>query len=444
MSPVPTALLIAYDYPPAAAVGAQRTLRFTRYLKDFGWRAVVLTPRVQDYAGALEPEPRKQVPAHVVTHTARVLRPLDLGQGLRQRWRRRRKARPRAATPGANGSLTSGRHSWARRMIEPWFTTPDAHVGWLPAAAWTGYRLAREHDARVLYTTGPPHSAHLVGLTLKRLAKRPWVADFRDPWTRRPWLDEAVRRTRRHQVQVRLEALVVRNADKVILNTDRMRHEFASFYGDADKFVAISNGFDPEAFPPSAGVEGAQESVWTLAHAGSLYRKRDPGPLLHAIARLREQGIVSRSSFRLHLVGSIAGEFDVPGLIDRLALGDLVQLTPSLSHSDCLQVLARAQALLIIQPGTDLQVPSKLFEYIYLGRAILALAPPGATADIVLEHNLGIVADPESETGIADGLSRMLREWKSFQADAPARARYDGRVLTGELARVFAGLAGDP
>lgn len=329
-------------------------------------------------------------------------------------------------------------------MVEPWFTTPDTHVGWWPAAVWTGYRLACELDARVLYTTGPPHSAHLVGLTLKRLTKRPWVADFRDPWTRRPWLDEAVRATRQHSVQVRLEALVVRNADKVILNTDRMRDEFASFYGDADKFVAISNGFDPEAFPPSAVVEGAQESVWTLAHAGSLYRKRDPKPLLHAIARLKEQGIVSASSFRLHLVGSIAGEFDVPGLIDRLALGDVVRLTPSLSHSACLQLLARAQALLIIQPGTDLQVPSKLFEYIYLGRAILALAPPGATADIVLGHNLGIVADPGSETGIADALSRMLREWKSFEADETARARYDGRALTGELARVFAGLAGDP
>ena len=39
------ALLISYRFPPQGGGGVQRTLKFTKYLRDFGWEPVVQTAR---------------------------------------------------------------------------------------------------------------------------------------------------------------------------------------------------------------------------------------------------------------------------------------------------------------------------------------------------------------------------------------------------------------
>ena len=36
-------LLISYYFPPLGGAGVQRTLKFVKYLRDFGWNATVLT-----------------------------------------------------------------------------------------------------------------------------------------------------------------------------------------------------------------------------------------------------------------------------------------------------------------------------------------------------------------------------------------------------------------
>ncbi|MDX6642953.1 MAG: hypothetical protein QOD76_915, partial [Solirubrobacteraceae bacterium] len=60
---------------------------------------------------------------------------------------------------------------------------PDlAIVGWLPFALPRALSLARRERFDCVITTSPPHSAHLIGLALRRRGV-PWVADFRDGWT---------------------------------------------------------------------------------------------------------------------------------------------------------------------------------------------------------------------------------------------------------------------
>jgi len=40
-----TALLMAYRFPPQGGGGSLRTLKFTKYLREFGWEPVVHTAR---------------------------------------------------------------------------------------------------------------------------------------------------------------------------------------------------------------------------------------------------------------------------------------------------------------------------------------------------------------------------------------------------------------
>ena len=48
----------------------------------------------------------------------------------------------------------------------------------------------QDNPVDVIVSTGPPHSMHLIGLALKRRTNLPWIADFRDPWSKLDLLDD--------------------------------------------------------------------------------------------------------------------------------------------------------------------------------------------------------------------------------------------------------------
>lgn len=232
----------------------------------------------------------------------------------------------------------------------------------------------------------------------------------------------------------------MRRARRVILNTEPMAEEFREFYSDepSEKFVAITNGFDPESFE---GVDVDREppcDVFTIAHAGSLYRRRDPRPLLEAVTMLRDRGEIRPGAWRLRLIGPIEAKFGAEQLVAERGLSELVSIEPPVPHDVCLEALVASHLLLIVQPGTHLQVPGKLFEYMYLGKPVLSLTGEGATADIIRENGMGSVADPDDAEGIAAALSlhhRAFLEGRSERTPpGAAPGAYHGREVTMRLA----------
>src|SRR5207253_6965553 len=105
---------------------------------------------------------------------------------------------------------------------------PDAHLGWLPFAL----AAARRQEYDVAYSSSGPFTSHLVGLILKRLQKRPWVAELRDGWYR--W-NRAIfpdYPAWRDRLERRLEDAALRSADNIVLVTDRMAAAFRAQYPD--------------------------------------------------------------------------------------------------------------------------------------------------------------------------------------------------------------------
>jgi glycosyltransferase involved in cell wall biosynthesis len=250
------------------------------------------------------------------------------------------------------------------------------------------------------------------------------------------------RRGARYRVTAFLERVVVTSANRVILNTPQMTADFVAFYPDyASKFVTITNGYDPSMLPPPPSGVHAESPPWIFTHAGSLYRKRTPESLLEAVARLRDRGRIGRGTFVLRLVGSVDATFGLSALIVKHDLEGMVDVVGRVSHQESLAYLAASHALVLLQPGTAMQVPGKLFEYLAFARPILTIAPPGAAADIVSGHGLGLVADPDDAEAIASSLGQMIDGFdndKHFRVDtASARARYDGRMLTETLATLM-------
>lgn len=420
-----------------------RTLRLVRHLASAGWRIGVVTLTVDTMrpGSALDPALVARVPPDVHIARAPALRPFERATAA---LKGRRKAGPGPAAqaapaqPARAGSPSAPRRfvSRVQRVVKACMALPDRDVSWWLPAVIRGYRLARTPRADVIYSSGPPFTAHFVAAAVARLTGTPWVADFRDPWARAPWREDRLELERRAWSV--LERFVVTRADAVVFATETNRRDFAEHYGPqhASRFVAIPNGCDVTDFAGLAPRPGAHDGRLVMLHAGSLYGARSPEGLFRALARAVAKRRIDPDRFRLRFIGRL-GSVDVMALARQAGVGGLIDIVGQVPRRESLQEMLDASALLILQPVTTVSIPAKLYEYLVAGRPILALAEPGGeTANLVLRSGVGVVALAEDEDAIEAALVAVVD--RSQQPGVPVAPQlYDGALRAAELEHVL-------
>jgi glycosyltransferase involved in cell wall biosynthesis len=281
-----------------------------------------------------------------------------------------------------------------------------------------------------------------VAHALSAALRRPWVADFRDPWARAPW-----RENRPHFVQrvlARLERQVVRRATAVLFVTAGNFREFETFYGPsvAARFHLIPNGCDPSEFDRLTASPRADQFV--LLHAGSLYEARNPLPLLRAVANAVSRGAIDPRSFRLRLVGQMTVRgVDLDAVARSFGLDGVIEVVPRVPRDQSLTEMLSASALLLVQPITTVSVPGKLYEYLAAGRPILAMTAESETADIVRASGNGIVVPADDEDQITAGLLQVM-ELARRQPGPVHPDLFDGRIGASNAAAILRQIAWAP
>lgn len=411
-------LIVSAHFPPDRSAGTHRVLRLANYLQTHGWATSVLTIDPAYYRKSIQVD--DGLVGRVDPRVKIVRSGVWRGMTRLLRWRdalvRRDAGVPaRSAEPvdGANGPRRRphGWRAWRRRMAAGLFAFPDDEIGWLWPAVVRGLRTLRREPVDVVLSSAPPFTCHLIGHALCSLGRVRWVADFRDPWSRAPWGKPGSARAHRW-----LERQIVERADAVVLNTPELHREFSQWYGPAlaTRFHVVTNGYDADVLEPYANALPADAPPLVLTHAGNLYGARNPIPLLEALGKCLHEGRVPTSGIRLNLVGKIASDFDVDRTIGRLGLHDTVRRIPPVAHRASLEILAASHVLVVIQPGTALQVPAKLYEYVGLRRPILALTDEGAVARIVRDGDFGLVVSPTDVERIATALTGIYRSRESL------------------------------
>jgi len=74
-------------------------------------------------------------------------------------------------------------------------------------------------------------------------------------------------------------------------------------------------------------------------------------------------------------------------LLRAQAEGWLELVTERIPQREALQIARSSHGLLLLQPQSTTQVPGKLFEYLQIGRPILAFIQPGSPAEQLLEQS---------------------------------------------------------
>jgi glycosyltransferase involved in cell wall biosynthesis len=413
-------LLISYHFPPSTEVGGLRIANFARRLPRFGWTPYVLTVK-DKYLQAVDPERLNDV---------RDVRIFKAGQTptlsqaylacKRATMRLLRKPDGRAdiaytnppgrLKPGGEGEPLSMR---LRRYVLSFLSLPDAQRNWLVPAVIEAVRAIRREKIECIMTSCPPYSAHLVGLLVKwTTGIRWWVADFRDPWMTTGAKSLSPTCSASLGIERWMERAVIRNADRVVTNTERLCEGLKNANGSSPKerFVCITNGFDREFF---SGFTHLQKyGIFTITYAGSFYFGRTPEPVFRAIRDLVQEGAVTRHDIRVRLVGhcqSIEGR-PTDGLIEHYGVRDVVEVLDPVSYNKAIEMIRQSHLALLLAPNQPYQIPAKIYDYMGAGTRVLAIAGAGATADLIRNTGIGGVFDPSDVAGIKGFISRSLAE----------------------------------
>jgi len=416
-SPKKRLLFVAYNFPPNGEAGTQRSFRFVKYLSKLNWDLLVLTADPQDYLPGTPVDVHylEALPSDLAVIRSSVFRGLSKAIQFRNSLRNRMGSEPpkhaETSSPVNKSPKVLSRFQQLKDFIALPFTIPDNHSGWFWGSLVRGWFAMRRQPVDLIYSSGPPWTSHLIAYALSKISRVPWVADFRDPWARSPW---RVNRSKSQKAMADLmEKAVVYQARFIILNTEWTKKEFLHFYQHlaSDKFQLIPNGYEPETFDVIKQTPSTGEDSFRLVHAGSLYGGRDPVPLLKAWALFIQQMTSSPTHFLLSLVGVRDERKDaLHTIVRQLGLEQHVDLVPRVSHAASLQFMAKADVLLLLQGGQSLSVPSKLFEYMALNKAVLGLTPAGAAADILERYPLGKIVNPNDSDEILAGILSFFDE----------------------------------
>ena len=404
-------LIVAYHYPPeGGSSGVLRALKFSKYLPANGWIPHVLTLRESFYPvkdnGLL-----RDIPAEAVVHRT--------------------------------FGLDSARHLAVRGHHLGFLTVPDRFVGWFLFGLTRGLRVIRKEGIRAIYSTSPPATAHLIAAALKAVTRVPWIADFRDPWIEEGFFPAPG--SLRYQIESSLERMVTRRSDVLTVTTPYLRAEFLSRYRELapDKIKVIYNGYDEPDFSETNGK--LRSDRFEIIHAGLVTPEfRNPLPLLETVSHLIDEGLLPPAQVQITFLGgdSWVSSAEFARSIQRLRLDGVVRVQGRVSHREALQRLSQAAVLLLLQASEDTRtlIPAKAFEYLRIGRPILALTLEGATADLLKEMEDCVVITPTDPAGMRHALLSLFNGWGKDRNGVSLRPRvreYERSNLTVELARIL-------
>ncbi len=409
-------LIIANQFPPMGGSGVQRTSKFVKYLRDFGYNPIVLTRDV----GRMPLKDESLL--NDIPKQAKVYRtnPKDLTE-----WR---------GIFGLVGKVI------ARKIL-----IPDAEVLWARLSRKKAVEIIKNENINIIYTTSYPYSDHLLGLYIKQsLPHIKWVADFRDEWTNNPYTLDSPHNGFRTKTEKRQELDVLLNADAVIANTPVMRENFIKICPQVkDKICDIPNGYDLDDF---LGIEKPTmpNEKLTITYVGSLYGRRKPDPFFEALKQLRDEEKIDCSKLSVRFIGNYKQE-QFMEKIKSYGLLDTVSVIGYIPHRECLEKLVESDLLLIIEGtgrGAEAFYTGKIFEYMNSGVPVMALLPDkGVAADLMRKTGIGRTADTDNIPGIKENFLCFYNDWlkgdMSISPDHELIKRFERRELTKELSEIF-------
>jgi hypothetical protein len=323
-------------------------------------------------------------------------------------------------------------------LIEKLFIRIETHWSWAITAYITGARIIKARKPAVIYSTGGAYSAHLAGYWLSRRFGLPWIAEIHDPMI----LDVQPKNTR-VRFSGWLESIICKYADVVWWFTEealaraRARHPELGERGHC-----LLPGSNPPEFvrPPYR-----RSKHLVIGHFGSLAETRNLEFFLLGLRRVLERNPLWAEHIRLHLYGGgidpvsarALRDFSHPSMVEQFGR---LETDPKTGESGRDQVIKRMNAVdcLLLLHGTipvcEEYIPSKMYEYLWTQRPILALVWHNLQMERMLRELGHWAVKADDADSIASALEELHARWlRDDLADSGAPSPYTSEAATRQI-----------
>jgi glycosyltransferase involved in cell wall biosynthesis len=417
-------LVITYYWPPAGGIAVQRWVKFCKYLGENGWQPIVYTVSNGHYP-LTDNSMLKDIPHDLTVIKQPIWEPYELFQLFSKE--KKAKVNPGEMKGGESASLLKRISIWVRSN----FFIPDARKFWIRPSVKFLHNYLKENPVDALVSTGPPHSAHLIALGLRKKNNLPWLADFRDPWTTMDYYQELSLTNwadRRHH---RLEREVLTTADAITVVGRGMKEEFETKRGR--EVAVITNGFDETDF--------SKESVdidkdFSFVHIGSFQARINPTGLWQALAELKNENHPLINKLKIKLTGSVAAPV-IQSIKDN-GLEEFLSLSTFQPHDEAIKQMKSAAVLLLcVYEQNKFIVTGKIFEYLAAKRPILYTgSKDGDAAQIILETETGPVFTKDEVQPIKKHIQFLYEQFERGDLNLKTNRseKYSHRMLVKKVA----------
>lgn len=321
---------------------------------------------------------------------------------------------------------------------------------WAMPAYLHGRKLIQNKQVDLVYSTAGAWSAMLAGLWLKKTTGIYWMVEIHDPMVIRSSPEDqgfAKPKNRDARIKQWLEKQICKHADLAWWFTDgavhyaTIRNPNLNTPGNA-KGVMIIPGAEPpgakeEIKPAEQKTEQKTEqklrpeethshaygSHLVISHFGSLAKDRSISTILNRLPNLFKQYPEARHAIQVHVYGAKIDAL-TENAIAKLGFADLViehgriEKDPVTGKSGRERIAERMQAadVLLLLHGNDEwcaeYIPSKMYEYFWMGRPIWAITHRNPQMNGLLAERNAYISTAGDEAAIDQTLEQIWLDWQ--------------------------------
>lgn len=429
-------LMIAYAFPPIGGPGVQRVLKFVKNLRHFGWEPVVLT--VGKTSLSIKDESLfQEVPDEVEIIRIDDVKLEEVDNKFIHRL-------VNMYSEIIGDTLLLNKYIKVLKNvgnnIGEYLFIPEYQSAWALRVVENIDKYIELEEIDIIYTTADPNADNFIGYLLKKYYNKPWVADFRDAWTKNPYTDYD-RSGIKYEIECAMEKKVVPYADFILTATEVITEEFVSSLNLNSKYIkTITNGYDEQDFNDIDNYEIKNEK-FTIIHNGLFYQTRTPLTFFKAIRNLLNKKLIDIKKLSV----LFTRKDDWSKVVTQMGLDDVVEFLGYMNHKESLvKAISSDLLLLVVGSGENNKgiYTGKLFEYLRLCKPILSLSPKESLVEKLLDKTKrGKNIDFDDVEGIEEYILEAYKKWENgtlaeFSVTEDIK-EYERKGLTKKLSEIF-------